>query len=163
MEKWKQIEHDGIKYNYEVSTEGKVRNMKTGRIMAQSDNGRGFLYVVLKKKSFRVNRLVAIAFIPNPDNLPEVNHKNENKHDNRVENLEWCNRKYNATYGTIKEKQAKAHYKRVKATHKKTGEVLYFDSITQASTELDLFHSNICACLRGTKKSCGGYLWEYVD
>ena len=52
-----------------------------------------------KAKSYLVHRLVALAFIPNPNNYPEVNHKNEDKTDNRVENLEWCDRSYNINYG----------------------------------------------------------------
>lgn len=89
---------------YEVSDQGNVRNRKTGRLLKQVKNKDGYLQVGLredgKSKSFRVHRLVAFAFIPNPDNLPQVNHKNEDKTDNRVENLEWCDAKYNSNYGT---------------------------------------------------------------
>ena len=61
-------------------------------------------------KSFvTIHRLVAIAFIPNPDNLPEVNHRDEDKTNNRVENLEWCSREYNASYGTVKERIPKSN------------------------------------------------------
>lgn len=80
---------------YEVSNYGLVRNKKTGRILKTADAGKGYLYVNLgkcdkgKTKNFKVHRLVAEAFIPNPKNLPQINHKDLNKQNNRVDNLEW--------------------------------------------------------------------------
>ena len=150
METWKQIEHDGIKYNYEISTEGRVRNMKTGHIMAQSDNGRGYLYVVLKKKSFRVNRLVAIAFIPNPNNYSDVNHKDKNRHNNRVENLEWI---------PHDEHVQKNKGRKVKCIETNT----IYDSTRQASRETGIAQPNIIKVCQGKLKTCGGFHWEYVD
>lgn len=98
---------------YEVSSYGRVRSLDRydskncfwkGRILKLNDNGRGYLRAHLclnnKIKNFLVHRLVAQAFIPNPDNLPEVNHINEDKTNNRVDNLEFCNHKYNVNYGT---------------------------------------------------------------
>lgn len=91
-------------YNYQVSNFGQVRNTKTKRILKQHINEHGYLIVALridgKTKWYRVSRLVADLFIPNPDNLPEVNHKDENKLNNHANNLEWCNRNYNVHYGT---------------------------------------------------------------
>ena len=91
-------------YNYQVSNYGQVRNSKTGRLLKLQLNEKGYLRVALridgKTKWYRVSRLVASLFIPNPDNLPEVNHKDENKLNNRADNLEWCNRIYNVHYGT---------------------------------------------------------------
>ena len=97
MEQWKKIE--GYE-NYSVSTKGRVRNDKFNREVKTTEN-LGYLYVTLfpGRKKMRVHRLVATAFIPNPDNLPYVNHKNEIKHDNRVDNLEWCTPEYNVNYG----------------------------------------------------------------
>ena len=102
MEEWRDIQgYEGL---YMVSNLGRVKSLnyhRTGkeRIMKPSDNGHGYLFVVLckdgKDKNCRINRLVAQAFLPNPDNLPEVNHKDENKYNNCVENLEWCDRSYN--------------------------------------------------------------------
>ena len=98
---------------YEVSSYGRVRSLDRydsknhfikGRILKLSDDGRGYLFVQLssngKVKKFLVHRLVAIAFIPNPDNLLEVNHRNEDKSNDNVDNLEWCTRKYNINYGS---------------------------------------------------------------
>lgn len=113
MEIWKTIE--GFE-NYSVSTYGRVRKTKTKKIMHQQINN-GYLYIRLNKDNkrvpLRVHRLVAQAFIPNPDNCPCVNHKDENKTNNCVENLEWCTHKYNLNYGTIRERIASAQPNRV--------------------------------------------------
>lgn len=97
MEIWKKI--DGFE-TYSVSNMGRVRNDVTGRVLKTS-SVRGYQLVMLcpGRKMTRVHRLVAQAFIPNPDNLPQVNHINEDKTDNRVENLEYCTAQYNINYG----------------------------------------------------------------
>jgi hypothetical protein len=118
MEVWKEIE--GFEGLYEVSTEGRVRGID--RYVKSSNGGlnlwkgkelkqclrNGYKAVHLckdgKHKSYYVHRLVAIAFIDNPDNLPQINHKNENRTDNRIENLEWCSAFYNINYGDRTEK-----------------------------------------------------------
>lgn len=89
---------------YQVSNTGKIRNIKDFRILGQHLNSNGY-YTVTLTKNFEpytclVHRLVAIAFIPNPNNLPVVNHKDENTINENVENLEWCDYKYNVNYGT---------------------------------------------------------------
>lgn len=108
-EKWKDIKgYEGL---YQVSDLGRVRSLdredrlgrfKLGKIKAPCDNGRGYLCVNLKKdskqKNKSVHRLVAEAFLPNPDNLPEINHKDGNKANNQVSNLEWCTRSENAKH-----------------------------------------------------------------
>lgn len=85
---------------FEVSTNGDVRLVTRKRILKASDNGSGYLYVTKvfsdkKKKHYYVHRLVAMTFLDNPDNLPEVNHKDGNKRNNTVRNLEWCTRRDN--------------------------------------------------------------------
>ena len=100
---------------YEVSSYGRVRSVdryvKTcygsyrlhkGKVLSPGIRPDGYLVVSLQYKMFRVHRLVAQAFIPNPDNLPQVNHKNEVKSDNCVDNLEWCDATYNNNYGTAR-------------------------------------------------------------
>ncbi len=90
MEEYRKIEG----YEYSISNLGKVRNDKTGRIKKASSNLDGYLLVGLhkegKKKTHRIHRLIAIAFLENPDNLPDVDHINQIKSDNRIENLRWC-------------------------------------------------------------------------
>lgn len=90
--------------NYSVSDLGHVRNDKTGKLLKTVKHPNGYLVVNLypTRKTFKVHRLVAEAFIANPNNYPIINHKNEVKDDNRVENLEWCTYEYNNNYGTAK-------------------------------------------------------------
>ena len=98
VEQWKQIVVDGVAYHYEISNCGRVRNSNTGREVKPHNNGRGYLKVTLKRKCLLIHRLVAIMFIPNPNNLPQVNHKDKNRLNNNVDNLEWCTAEYNLQY-----------------------------------------------------------------
>lgn len=95
--------------NYAVDENGNVFSVKTGKPIKQFDCGTGYFRVGLsrngKEKHFLVHRLVAEAFIPNPERLPLVNHKDENKKNNCVSNLEWCTYEYNANYGTAIERR----------------------------------------------------------
>lgn len=104
---WKGIK--GYEGKYQVSNLGKVKTLNyhrscKERILKNLINTHGYLYVILSKncicKNLTIHRLVAAAFIDNPENLPEVNHIDENKTNNCVSNLEFCNRKYNINFGT---------------------------------------------------------------
>lgn len=101
MEIWKDVA--GYEGYYEDSNDGNVRNSQTRRVLAPGTS-QGYHYVVLcrngERKNKQVNRLVAEAFIENPNGYPIVNHKNEIRKDNRVSNLEWCTYTYNNTYGS---------------------------------------------------------------
>lgn len=114
---WRDIK--GYEGKYQISNFGRVRNVKTGKVLKLYPNEKGYLRIHIGKKQYRVHRLVAIAFIPNPNNYPDVNHKDENKQNNFVyidengnyvpelSNLEWCTKSYNHSYGTRTERQAK--------------------------------------------------------
>lgn len=111
---WKNVTEEGYENLYEVSNLGRVRRIgkKNGKCLKPYPNKKGYLQVDLtnngKRKCCRIHRLVAKAFIPNPNNLEEVNHKDENKTNNMVTNLEWCTSEYNANY--------KTRNKRIRAT-----------------------------------------------
>ena len=101
MEEWKNIiGYEGL---YEVSNIGNVRNVRRNTLLRLSKNKYGYIQVWLYKNGIKtglkVHRLVAEAFLPNPDNLPQVNHLDEDKTNNSVDNLEWCDQKYNVNYG----------------------------------------------------------------
>lgn len=106
--------------------------------------------------------MVAEKYIPNPKNLPQVNHKNENQLDNRVENLEWCTAKYNSTYGTRTERSAISRSKPLIAIDYEHDEE-YFTSAGKAAETLSLKQGNISACLRGEQCQSGGYTFRYAD
>ena len=116
---WKNIAgYEGL---YEVSSFGRVRSLRFGKtkILKPGKNKKGYLRVSLckngKQKTFFVHRLVAQAFLENPQNLPQINHKDENKQNNRLENLEWCSCDYNNNYGTRNERAGKANRGRTSA------------------------------------------------
>ena len=109
IEIWKPIKN--YEELYEVSNLGNVRNAKTFKTLRKIKHRQGYqmtsLYKDGKQKCFLIHRLVAIAFIENPKNLKEINHIDENKENNVVSNLEWCDRIYNANYGTSKTRRIK--------------------------------------------------------
>ena len=148
--------------NYQISPEGIVTN-KSGRIIKPETTRNGYQRVSLsndkiKHKRLSVHRLVAEAFIPNPDNLPQVNHIDENRLNNRVSNLEWCTPLQNLTHSKVIEKASIAKHHEVRCIT--TGKI--YGSIKHAAAENDLCHSNIVACCNGRRKSTGRLEWEYV-
>jgi len=159
---WKTIE--GFE-NYEVSTEGEVRNKKTGRVLKQWLNENGYLQVVLclngKKTVKRVHRLVAEAFIPNPDNNPQVNHIDEDKTDNRVDNLNWMTAKENSNYGTSTQRQAENISKPIIVIYR-DNTYEEFPSATIAAKELGLWQQNIVKVLKGKRNKTGGLRFRYA-
>lgn len=157
-EYWSEIE--GFDGKYSVSTFGRVRNNKFNKILSQSERSKGgYLRVGLfnikgKKITVNVHRLVAKAFLPNPKNLPQVNHRDENKLNNRVDNLEYCSAQYNIDY---------SHAKEVSQLDLKTGEVIeVFKSSREAERQTGIKHAGITSCCNGKQKSAGGFGWSYT-
>lgn len=164
MEEWRIIEEFN---NYEVSNLGRVRNIKKNKLMTISKRPNGYCVVKLSKantaKECRVHRLVAIAFIPNPNHYDCINHIDENKENNQVENLEWCNHQYNNTYGNRVAKQAKTISKKVKQCDIH-GNILHeYESINKAAESVGIFACNISNCLSGRQKSAPRniYTWKF--
>lgn len=173
MEIWKQIE--GYQGRYSISSYGRVKSFaqdrKNGRIKTGYLNYKGYPQILLYdgkggKKWWFIHRLVAKAFIPNPNNYPQVNHMDENKRNNHVENLEWCDNEYNINYGTGRKRAA---YKNqcCKTTSLKVysvdshGQIEYFDSIGEAERRTGNSHCNIVRALKGRRPRCGGRKWFY--
>lgn len=159
-EQWKTIQ--GYE-QYEVSSEGRIRNKKTGKILKPAKHSTGYLQVMLckngKVKNFLVHRLVAIHFIPNPHNKPTVNHIDENKENNNVSNLEWATMKEQLYHGTRTERQAKAISKKVYCVELDQT----FDSIREAERLTGVAHQNISKACKGKYKTAGKMHWKYVD
>ncbi|MGE7828946.1 NUMOD4 domain-containing protein [Paenibacillus sp. NPDC093718] len=185
-EQWKAI--TGFEGLYEVSNFGNVRSIdrtthhsdgkvtkNKGRVLKLGTDKKGYRAVYMtknsKKKTAKVHRLVADAFVPNPNRLPLVNHKDENKANNHFENLEWCDNRYNVVYGTgIKRgletatrKKNKTRRRAVVGIHIDTGERLVFSSTMDAQREGGFNASQIIRCCGGHNFSHRGYVWAYIN
>lgn len=159
---------------------GKVsKNFIKGRIIKDSINNKGYHIVHLTKnnvsKTYLVSRLVAQAFIPNPNNLPEVDHKDENKDNNCVSNLRWCTRQFNNTRGIQsregREKTSEFRMKKIGMYDKKNNLLKVYKGLRIAEREIGIDNRNICRCCKlninqkGRVKNnhtCGGYIWRYL-
>ena len=158
MEQWKTVVYDGVVYsNYEVSNMGVIRNEK-GHLMKQTKMKNGYLQVLLKNRlngksrMLLVHRVVAFTFIPNdnPTEKTQINHIDENKENNMVQNLEWCTRQYNIDYSQAK-----------KVMCIETG--IVYDSAKHASMQTGVSKHSIAGCCTGRRKTSGGLHWKYVD
>ena len=187
---WKDIEgYEGI---YQVSNLGRVRSLDrevpncnaAGYVGTKILRGKilkplkmansGYMEVHLKSngqvKHGRIHRLVAEAFIPNPDNLPEINHKDEDKTNNRADNLEWCDRQYNSNYGTrlirISDTK-KGNYYNMRSVQQlsEDGKVIRtYPSVKEAAAQTGASESVIIRICKGQKgQTAKGYRWRYAE
>ena len=176
----------GFEGFYKVSNKGNVysverrslQGIKIGeRMLKPLRDKYGYLTVGLYKNGKMqrkfIHRLVTEAFIPNPNGFPEVNHKDEVKDNNNVNNLEWCDTRYNLNYGTARKRAAKKTSKKVKAVNVETGEVLTFSSTVEAERK-GYHQGTISASCRGVYKNSKGKLigdghtyrghrWSYTE
>ena len=169
-ELWKDIL--GYEGFYQISNLGEVKSMPkycgnrpTKEKLCSQDCRRGYKSVGLCKNSVlrhkQVHRLVAEAFIPNPEKKPEVNHKNGIKTDNRVENLEWVSHQENLNHARNILGKKNAHPARKVIQIKNNTIITIFDSVLEAKNKT--FINNISGCCRGTLKTAGGYKWKYIE
>ena len=149
--------------DYFIDEYGNVYSLKSRRYVSQQKHKDGYYYVGLckngKRKSFAVHRLVAVHFIENDNNFPQVNHIDENKENNNVNNLEWCTEKYNSNYGSARQRQAKKVSRAVVCIE--TGEV--FLSQKQAGEKINVSWKHISNCCKNDRHTCGGYHWRYAS
>lgn len=155
---------------YLVSNTGLVYSLRR-KIILKPDNVKGYLQVCLYnggiKQRQKVHRLVAELFIPNPNNLPCVNHKDENKSNNLSENLEWCTVSYNNAYGERTRRSTDTQIQNAKSI-KKTRAVkcvntdIIYESTKEAERQTGVYHSHISRCCSGRANSAGGMRWIYA-
>ena len=177
FELWKDIK--GFEGLYQVSTFGRVRRLdkyidvkirnvdkvlKRGKILKLTYNKNGYLKVFLckngKRTNFFVHRLVAEAFISNPNNLPCVNHKDEDKTNNYRTNLEWCTHEYNNNYGTHTKRSAEKHSKKVYQYDMQGNLIKEWSSASEASRN-GFDNANISKCCSGKHKTHQNFIWSY--
>lgn len=177
MEEWRDI--DGYEGLYQISNIGRVKSFDRvvrtfggyrtigGRIIKPHHDKDGYWRIGLskdrKQKQHYVHRLVAKAFLENPDNLPVINHKNEIKDDDRVENLEWCTIYYNSVYNGKMEKLAKLRWKKVIQYDMNGNFIREWDSIKEASYTLGIRPTGISSCCTKRYSQSGGFVWRYKN
>lgn len=183
-EVWKPVVgYEGL---YEVSNQGRVRSINRvtkgrwgtqtfrGTILRASNRTKSsknslFCYqgVNLHRdgigKNVDIHRLVAEAFIPNPNNLPIVNHIDENPSNNNVENLEWCTQKHNQNHGTLPERRKLINIRAVNQYTLEGDFVRRYNSLDEARKEMKLPPTSISNACRGYSGSAGGFLWRYTN
>lgn len=180
VEEWRDIQ--GYEGYYQVSNFGRIKSLPRGNktprwrsqcaIRKQSIKNR-YCHINLSKDGKiqwrAVHRLVALAFLPNPNNLPQVNHKDENPSNNHVSNLEWCDAIYNMNYGTVRDRMS--HTKitkeyRTKVLQIKDGQVVAtYNSAHDAQRKTGIGMAAICKVCQGKPKykTAGGYEWKRVN
>lgn len=172
---WKDVVgYEGL---YQVSNMGRVKSicsfvrLQNGELMKKKphvlkpQNRVGYKCVNLFKEgrshTVSIHRLVAKAFLPNCHNYPIVNHKDENKTNNNVENLEWCNNAYNINYGTAKRRRAISQGKAVLQLNKNGVLVKRHLTLMDACRDTQIDYRNISLCCNNRRKTAGGYCWKF--
>lgn len=181
-EEWKDIQgYEGL---YQISDYGRVKSLSK-RFLVSNQYGKnngyrtqkskilkpqldkyGYLRVTLcnnKHKLVQVHRLVGLAFVPNLQLLPLINHKDENKKNNVFNNLEWCTHKYNSNYGTSIQRRIKLQSIKVNQYDLNGKFIKQWISICEAERKLNINHANIISVCQGKRNKAGGFIWRYSD
>ena len=159
------VKIDGFE-KYEVSNLGRVRNIKSGRILKPFLTKNGYLMHLLyennkhKQKHLYLHRIIATAFIDNPGEKTQVNHIDENKLNNDLSNLEWCTERENAVHGTRIKRIAEKLSKKIIQLDLNDNVLSEFESMHQAERETGVSRSSISACCNGKRKSAGRFKWR---
>lgn len=149
---------------YQVSNLGRIKSLyySKEKILTPKIDKDGYLLINLyknhKSRTFKIHRIVAQVFLSNPNNYTEVNHKDENKKNNKVDNLEFCTHIYNQNYGSKNDWCSK----KVNQYDLNGNYIKTYSSLNKASKELNI-SNNIYLCCTGKIKTCGGYIWKYVS
>lgn len=163
--KWKPIV--GFEKHYLVSDSGQVWSLYRHRALKPKIDRYGYEVVALfshgKSHHRTVHRLVAQAFVPNPLNLPTVNHLNEDKTDNRAVNLEWMSVADNDNYGSRNEKMADAKCRSPVEQVLSDGSTIRYKGVKDASRKTGINRCCIALCCKNIRKTAGGYRWRYID
>lgn len=149
--------------NYTYYTDGSVYSHKKKMFLTGKVDEDGYNCIKQNGKYERRHIVIARVFIPNPDNLPQVNHKDENPLNNCVENLEWCTAEYNINYGTRNKRVAEKLSKKIEQYTLDGRLVKIWDSMRDIERELGYSSGHICRCCKGQRKSAYGFIWAYAD
>ena len=155
--------------DYLASEDGRIYSTLLNRFLKPyKEKRKGYMVVHLKDGVKKVHRLVAMTFLDNPDNLPQVNHKDEDKTNNSVENLEWCTNEYNSNYGTKGERISKSltnNPTKSKQVYQYTldGELVKIWPSAMEADRNGFCHGHIVRCCNNVKnfKTHKGYIWRY--
>ena len=162
---WKPIK--GLERYYLVSSSGQIWSLRTNKILKPKIDKYGYKAVCLSVKGKvyhrTIHRLVAQTFIPNPLNLPTVNHINEIKTDNRVENLEWLSVIDNNNYGTRNKRMSNTKCKKPVEQIFPDGTCRRYKGVKDASRKTGIHRCQIANCCKGIGKTAGGYEWRYIN
>lgn len=161
METWKTIEGYS---NYLISSDGKLKSIR-GNILNPRLNTNGYLYTIIRndkgvRKTVKIHQLVARNFIPNHADLPEINHKDEIKTNNSINNLEWCTRKYNANYGTVRKRISDSKLKPVYQYDLNGILIREWNSIAEA-VQHGFTQSKISQCCNNKRNKHKNCIWKF--
>lgn len=170
FEVWQDI--PGYEGRYQASTYGRIKSLERKgtflKVLKPIIHKNGYAFVDLyknnRKKRFSIHRLISMTFLPKWENeYTQVNHKDENKLNNRVENLEWCTCEYNINYGTGKQKRSNSKSKTVLQLDISKHLIRKWKSATEVEKQIGYSRRNICFCCNGKRKTAHGFLWQYAE